>query len=475
MQTLYAKCDYMDRENKRAKAGIMHALSACATLDIYCGVENGMWGIWYDAKGVKYLVDALDLINSIFMDDKYWILQEYNSENKYVVDIQRDSYCYAWRVGGGVFDDGKPLYFNFEEYVNKIRECIKTLYAAWLSGESVVYSSKHDFDCEAIGIGLEQLNVVATMPSYYRFMANKVKEEAFVFKIEKECYNEHYTIGIGNRIYTTWLTHWDNSFDRIRYQFESFVHNCEAKIELFFDTSETALIIKHISVLDQIDGSEGGYFFKYRDYALVEIHPNEFVHGPILKGYCDLKQTIKTFYEGLLTLALNHPIDSDDPDDSDVPCQLEAYNMFKSPIIERYISDIKEDSQKAELRQIHVKRILIVIPDYDEVIIDSEGVNVDSEGGYFDELYDKENNPIRMPELVGWQKEIFNVVVDGAVGREVSFDWDDYHKRGLELARKLRTRLSSDFDLWYIAPVEDKSGLIAKPILIYEKPNDEEE
>ena len=296
-----------------------------------------------------------------------------------------------------------------------------------------------------------------------------------MFKIEKECYNEHYTIGIGNRIYTTWLTHWDNSFDRIRYQFESFVHNCEAKIELFFDTSETVLIIKHISVLDQIDGSEGGYFFKYRDYALVEIHPNEFVHGPILKGYCDLKQTIKTFYEGLLTLALNHPIDSDDPDDSDVPCQLEAYNMFKSPIIERYISDIKEDSQKAELRQIHVKRILIVIPDYDEVIIDSEGVNVDSEGGYFDELYDKENNPIRMPELVGWQKEIFNVVVDGAVGREVSFDWDDYHKRGLELARKLRTRLSSDFDLWYIAPVEDKSGLIAKPILIYEKPNDEEE
>ena len=38
--------------------------------------------------------------------------------------------------------------------------------------------------------------------------------------------------------------------------------------------------------------------------------------------------------------------------------------------------------------------------------------------------------------------------------------------RGLEYAKQLRKVLPSEYDLWYEAPFEDKSGTIKKPLLI---------
>ena len=60
----------------------------------------------------------------------------------------------------------------------------------------------------------------------------------------------------------------------------------------------------------------------------------------IIKGYCDRKEAVKTFYEGLLRLANCHP---DTPNKCIIdhePTRLIAYNKFKSPIIENYLKDI---------------------------------------------------------------------------------------------------------------------------------------
>lgn len=476
MQTIYAKSDYLERENERIRANIKAVLNTCVSLNINCAVEHEVWGIWIEVDKVKYLVNPIELVNSVFEDDNYYLLETYPAtENKYrTVDIRKDSYCYSWRFAGGVSKDPRPIYVNFQEYVAKIKSCVETLYAAWLADKPTAYE-KADFDRETLGTAVDQMNISAVMPSYYRLMTSLVKEEPFVFQIEKDEYNERYTIGVGNRKYTTWLTHWDNCYDTIRYQFESYIHNREAEIKLTFDMSDLILKIRHVSVLDNINKSEGGYGFKYKDYALVEIIPNEFVHGPILKGYCNEKEVIKTLYEGLLKLALNH---SPEPKDDDEPSQLEAYNMFKSPLIERYIANIKGSSTKSELRQVHVKRILKVIPDYDEVIIDSEGGHVDLEGddGNIDELYDKEGKSFMIEGLKEWQAEIEPVVIEGAVGRVVeSFDWRSYHERGLALVQQLRRKLSADFDLWYQTPVEDTSGIIPKLTFIYEQPDVREE
>ena len=71
-----------------------------------------------------------------------------------------------------------------------------------------------------------------------------------------------------------------------------------------------------------------------------------------------------------------------------------------------------------------------------------------------------------MNELLEWHKEIEPIVIASETGSEYKKDWADYHKRGLELAKQLREKLSTDFDLWYTAPWEDKSGTIKRPRLI---------
>ena len=468
-RTIYAKNDYIERENKRIMADIESALSICTKLSIYCAIEDEVWGIWLKVDGVRYLVDPIVLIDSIFMDENYYLFEVYPIKNdgKRTVDIHKDAYSYSWRFSSGILKDARPIYFHYVDYYTTIKDCLEKLYEAWRSGEPVAYNKKYyDFDLNDIHIAVEQMSVEAVMPSYYQLMTSSVKEE--VFKFENEgC--ERYVIGIGNREFKTFLTLWENDYDWIRFQLESFVYKREATVNLTFDTLDTVVKIKHVSTLDQINQSEEGCGYCYKEFAKVEIRPNEFVHGPIICGYCDLKQTIRTFYEGLLRLALDQPLNEDAYYDG--PCQLEAYNKYKSPVLERYILGISSSSKKAELRQIHIKLILFMCPNYDYVIRDGEGVSVDvdMENGFFDEIYDKNGNPFKMPELVEWQKEITKVILESAIGNSIPFDWEDYHKRGRALAQQLRNKLSSDFDLWYEAPVEDHSGIIAKPILVYEQ------
>ena len=64
------------------------------------------------------------------------------------------------------------------------------------------------------------------------------------------------------------------------------------------------------------------------------------------------------------------------------------------------------------------------------------------------------------------QQEIEPIVITSATGQPYRKDWKDYHERGLKFAHELRKRLSTDIDLWYVAPYEDKSGIIDHPILI---------
>ena len=47
-------------------------------------------------------------------------------------------------------------------------------------------------------------------------------------------------------------------------------------------------------------------------------------------------------------------------------------------------------------------------------------------------------------------------------------DWEQYHNQGVRLAQELRKVLSEDFDLWYKAPFEDKTGTIKHPFLVLE-------
>lgn len=459
MNTVYAKNDFLERENKRVYNKIKSVLSICSTPDFYCAQEHDVWGIWLKMDGKVFLVDLIELVNSIFFDNEYYMLDEYLSEenNFRTVEVKRGRYCYSWIITGDEHQNAVQLCFHLRDYSSKIKACVEELYEQWSHGGPIAYKAS-DFGIEAVAMALDQLDVEATLPSYFTLNTSKIKEETFIFNTFSHKHLEKYTIGIGNRKYDTWITHWDNNFNQIKSQFERFYYEREAEINLAYDMSYTVLKIKKVSVLDKVNETEGGRGFKYRDFALVEIQPNEFVHMPIIKGYCDLTQTIKALYEGLLLFALAHKVDQEDEDE---PPRLEIYNIFKSPLIEIVIKGINPQWSKHERLQQHVKRIIKIDPNYDYFLIDDEDVACS-----LDDLYTRDGQPISLPAFEQWQQELCPIIIKSETGESYEKDWQDYHRRGLELAKQLREMLSPDFDLWYEAPYEDKSGIIPKPILI---------
>lgn len=113
-----------------------------------------------------------------------------------------------------------------------------------------------------------------------------------------------------------------------------------------------------------------------------------------------------------------------------------------------------------------MKQRITIEPDYD-VFLWWNGK--EDASGSLDDLYDKRGGPISLPEIIEWALEIKPIVIASETGESYEKDWADFHQRGLELAHKLRLMLSDDFELWYSAPFEDKSGTIPKPILICSK------
>lgn len=117
------------------------------------------------------------------------------------------------------------------------------------------------------------------------------------------------------------------------------------------------------------------------------------------------------------------------------------------------------------------KHTIVICPDYDEwghsLSEDIPPFSIAPDGRIDNEdICDQGGKPIVMPELYEWQKEIEPIIIASETGEPHEKDWDDYHRRGLEIAYKFRAVLSSDFDLWYKAPFEDKSGMISGKIHI---------
>ncbi|MBR4434000.1 MAG: hypothetical protein IKS80_05790, partial [Bacteroidaceae bacterium] len=285
-----------------------------------------------------------------------------------------------------------------------------------------------------------------------------VVTETFVFNPLNEEYHEHYEIKLGNRGYKTWLTHWDSDMEAIRHELESIVYEYETTIRLPFDTSETLIKIEKESVLDKVTDTGNGTAYDYKHYMLVEIHPNEFVHMPVIKGYCDRKGMIQSLYEGLLRMAMQHP----EVGEEDLPSRMVAYNKYNSPLIESYLKEERFGDDRVAVRQVFVKHILTIDPDYDVIGFDEEDVA----WGDLEDIYDQQGRPIELPDLVEWAQEMHPIVVASETSEPYEKDWADYHRRGLELAQQLRRMASTDFDIWYEAPFEDKSGTIPRRMLI---------
>lgn len=464
MELIYSGLGIIDEDGVKKK--IEECEKKASPFQISCFENAGAWGIWLTIGEDSLLVNPIELVNSLFIDGEqfdFFLPFGEKKMGRFTLSTRREAYHINTELGHMALSSSSQQRYMFDEYVSKCQQTIADLLRVAEEGKTLAYESR-DVSVEAIRMCAKQMDIKAVLPSYYRLRSQDVVVEPFFFEPLNDQWRENYKIAIGERGYNTWLTHYDNNVEAIRHELESYVFEQEAVIKLSFDLSYTIIKLKKVRAIEDIKKVGPGIGFEYKHYIEVQIEPNEFVHMPVIKGLCDEKAMIRSLYEGLLRWATLHPETSKD---DEVPSRMVMYNKLKSPIIESFLRDEHTKDDEYAIRQVHVKDLLRIDPDFDVVIWDSEDIPlfVDT-GDIIDRIYDKQGKPIALPGLDSWQSEMRSIVIDAATGHSYEKDWQDYHKRGLELARRLRSMLSSDFDLWYEPPFEDKSGTMPRWTLI---------
>lgn len=463
MEAIFEGTELFNKENGELINRIEAIEGLCAPCNVECAQLDGKWGIGLRVNGAFMLIDPLDLVSSIYKDECWLYLTGSEKIGTFIVECRKLEFCYEWLLTHTVLKKAGRQFFTFTEYQSKITEAINSLYKKILEGAEIAYEPI-DADKDNIELCLKQLAAKWTLPSNYRRKSSEITVEKFNFNPGEEA--EKYIIALSNRGFQSWISDWDNDYDEIRHQLENYAFNSQAKIRLGFDTSDTIIEFKHQSVLKSVEKTFNGYGFKYDELCIVSIQTDDLGKSPVLKGYCEEQSTIRTFYEGLLLMGLKYgeDLNGDIYDIRDI----DAYNKVKSPIIEQWLSDEKRDHNIPIKRQTVVDKIWIINPDY-EVCIEEvlpEKIPFDVVDDTFEDVQDSSGNAIVIPGFSAWSKEITGIIIKSETGEEYTFDWEDYHRRGLELAKQLRSKLPSNIDLWYRAPFEDKSSAITHPILV---------
>ena len=460
-----SKLDYIEQENALFRRMREAAIKKCGTLVLLCSEIDNKWGIWMEIDDEKLLVNPVELVSSIYEDNNYYMLESQNKNmpGYFMVEVEKKDYCYHWTLSHSMLNFSSENRYVQEEYVSTIYDAISQLYEVVQAGGELAYERGVYKEC--VISCYKQLQVKCTWPSYIRKTTKDIKVEEFRFDVIKGNDGERFSIGIGDRIYSTWFTHWDGSLEWIRHQLETIAYDEKAEVKIDFDMSKTIIKLEDISVISEMKETDNWVRFKHKDFMLVTIIPNEFVKQPIFKGYCERIDMVNTLYNGLLRMALDHPDNGIDH----VPNLLNAYNMVKSPLLEDFISDRLKDKDDIIYynRQVHVKHIITIRPDEFHLFEDEKHVSYGVKSdGTLDFLYDQQGKPIVMKDFITWQSSVKDLVQASPEGIKYYKDWFEFHKQGLRLVRELRKVLSTDFDIWFEPPVGDQSDFIEHGVLV---------
>lgn len=462
METIFERKEFFENNNNELITRMEAIEQLCAPCNVECAQVDGKWGVGLKVDDVFFLIDPLDLVSSIYKSE-CWLYLNDKEYGQFIVECRQEEFCYEWLMSHTIFKIAARRFYTFIDYQSKITKAINELHRKILDGGEIAYA-EIDVCEESVALCVKQLVAKWTFPSNYRLKSSEITLDRFYFYPGEEA--EKYFIGLSDRGFQSWITDWDNDYDEIRHQLENYVYCGEATIRLGFDTSDTVIKFKHQSVLKSIEESHSGYGYKYDELCVVSIETDDCGKAPLLKGYCEERPTIRTFYEGLLRTCLNYAL-SLNGNIYDISA-LDAYNKMKSPIIEDWLTQKTRDYTVPVKRQTLIEKVWFIDPDYDICIeeISSEGIPIDVYDDTLEDVLDATGSPIVIPGLSDWAEEIVGIIIDAATGKEYTFDWEDYHRRGIELANQLRSKLPTNIDLWYRAPFEDKSSTIPHPILI---------
>lgn len=439
----------------------------CKTFNVICReVEDGKWAVGLSLDDTFLLIDPLALVNSIYRDECVLYLSDVNKAGSFKVECIRQQFCYEWVLSHTQLEIAGRCFYTYSEYQSTITDAVNNLYSIVKRCAASAYDDRNVNE-KNLELCHLQLGAKWVLPSSDRSFgkpkSSEIVVEEFQFYPTKGVERCH--IGIGNRGFDYAITDWDNDYDSIRHQLECFCYGHDTIIHLHYDTTDWWIKLQHRSILKSVDQLYGGLKFDYDYPVLVSIITNEIGRSPILTGYCEKKKAIRSLYEGLLQMALSYPPQADDL--FDVGCIL-VYNKIKSPIIENWINGTNLDLVAPKRRQTIIDAVWIINPDFDvcvEEITDTR-IPFDVNNDTFTDIDSFKGEAFTVSGFSSWANEIRDVVIASETGKDYNFDWEDYHKRGLILAQKLRTKLPDYIDLWYEAPFEDKSEIIPHPILI---------
>jgi len=445
------------------KEGIEKAEKKCIPFDITFGELDGKYGILFMFSNKTFIVNPIALCSSMFNDDEYYdmlTLPDDLSRHQKVV-VRKTPLFWQWQFMYFCQPIMDPLNFTYKDYVDKIIHCLSELYKAEKEGKPIAeYRDGTNYDKETLRFCTEQTQLYQCLGSHETIRSGDVTIEEFHFDGLNGDDGEHFAIGIGNRVYDTYYSHWDNNEEPIRHTIENLTFG-SGEVVLNFDLSPTTISFNRKRLLQKVTERGEGAFYDWKDFVFVKIIPNEYKYMPVISGFCETKRAIEELYQGYLYMALDCPLEIKDIDD-DPPTLINAYNRRKSPIIENYLVLKKKSS--IQKRQVIIEHILTIDPDYLDYIHDEEDVYSCAED-YLSEESVKSNREF-LDRFDSWADEMKSIVIASETGEPYEKDWEDFHKRGLELASEYRKILPDNFDLWYSAPFEDKSGYIKKPILI---------
>lgn len=440
---------------------------------------NDETAIWFEYNNLQWIVDPCVLFNGLLgsVDNNGEPLLYLNSNSlskrNACLFVQQEHDCdyIYWTIDPLLRDPECKLRFGLKDFLKEVELSLVALHNDVLNKSPNAYTDV--ITIEEIEKAFNQFYALKLFLMPQRLRSSEVEEETLSFICSAiEEIDIPYTLRIGNRKISSYISDWSNDMDHIRYQLESYCYCRNAQIELNFEDAPTIINLQHYCTLASTKSIGSGIAYNYDDFVKVDIHPNSFVKGTAITGFCNERETVRELYEGLLNVGrLGYEFNENGLDN---PWNYDAivfYNHIKSPIIEQYISEIKKDRNSIVERQRIIHHVFTICPDYSYVLGKKTGQSVpvsvmsDDVITLYKDDSEEELCSVTLPGVYEWLSE-YNRHSDGVESTMGNMDVENWHKRGLILAKELKKKLPSDIDVWYGYPFEDVEHRYSRPILI---------
>lgn len=284
----------------------------CEPIPFRISEDDSKAGIVIDFPDSTYYIDVFDLVNSIFENTHIWVFKVNNDQNGFFIPPRRHGVTFEWNVSLEDLGYFKTFRFTLDDYIDAIRNCVKHLLHASKSGKTIM-SGYPNVNSANLQLCLTQLEKTWTLPSKFKPTTTSVIPETLCFNPVNCEFNERAEVGFADRKYVFWLEDWSNSYESIRQDLENIYYKSSARVDIKIELNTSQIQFETENILDKVSPCGNGYGFDYKKLTKVTINPlsND---APVLCGYCDTKQCISEFYEGLLLHAMRHPVESEHDD-----------------------------------------------------------------------------------------------------------------------------------------------------------------